>query len=226
MNSLKRILISAPIHEIKAYSIREYIENTISIDYPLFDIYLVDNSQTPDFAHMLSALYLQVMIDRLEFDSDNYNNRQAILKRVVKSCNKIRGYFLANNYDYLLSLECDVLIPRDGLKTLLDDDRPIVSGLSYPGFYPDIYWQQSDLIEEQRGTFGCTLISRELLQEFSFRYDPECLDAFHDAFFIYDIYKAGYSFWVDCSVKCVHLSIDDSGNRGWGLLPAVELGRT
>ena len=52
-------------------------------------------------------------------------------ERIVSSRNKLKEYFLKNDYDYLLSLEQDVVSPKDVIERLMKHDKDICSGLYF-----------------------------------------------------------------------------------------------
>ena len=54
-----------------------------------------------------------------------------VRQRIVDSRNILRDYALKNNYDYFLSLEQDVIPPRDIIPRLLGRNKKIVSGVYF-----------------------------------------------------------------------------------------------
>ena len=90
--------------------------------YKYFDLVLVDNSESNDYYNKLKKLDVKVI-------KDNY--QEGAKDRVISSRNKLREYFLQNDYDYLLSLEQDVVPPKDVIEKLVKHDKDICSGLYF-----------------------------------------------------------------------------------------------
>lgn len=51
-----KILVGTPIYEGMAYCFKEFIEEISKIDYPNYDVLLVDNSRTQTFFNELKNL--------------------------------------------------------------------------------------------------------------------------------------------------------------------------
>lgn len=127
-----RILIAAPIYNGMDYIIDEFIQHILEIDYDNFDVLLVDNSDEDDFFNTLKQKYPKIKIIQLKSDEN-----EKALNKIVKSRNKYLNYALENNYDYVLSLDADVLVPKNILKELLKQDKDVISGMYFNYFNID-----------------------------------------------------------------------------------------
>jgi hypothetical protein len=92
---------------------------------------------------------------------------------------------LEEEYSHIMFIDSDVILPQDGIKTLLEMDVPIASGIYVTKRYlPDLVW---DVWDEQEKEFtvhevgeevfaadavgaGCLLIKREVIEDLKNRY--------------------------------------------------------
>ena len=121
MNNPK-ILVGCPTSFHKEYALKEYAEAVKSLDYDNYDVLLVDNS--PD-----NVYYNKVQKHGLNVIKGPYF--EGAIQRIVTSRNVLREYVLENNYDYLLSLEQDVIPDKDVLKKLISHNKEVVSGIYF-----------------------------------------------------------------------------------------------
>ena len=220
-----KILIGCPTADAKAYCLDRYAEGLKSLTYPDKDILLVDNSGTNDYFNRIKALGLPV-----EKDSP----KAKVHDSIVHSRNMIREKFLKGNYDYFLSLEQDVIPPKDIIERLLASKKNVITGVYYtfyrffgvPKLRP-LIWKdvegQPDKMQfmntECRAALnskepvlksikacglGCLLIHKSVLEKIQFRV-PENYSTFDDFMFCEDVRKLGEEVWADLSVQCDHL---------------------
>lgn len=217
-----RVLVSAPVSEMHAYCYAEFVAGLRAISYDNFNIILVDNSKTEDFANRLTADGFKVV--RLQW------YEQARM-RVCQSHNKLRELVLQNNYDYLLTLDQDTIPPQDILQKLLKHNQDVVAGLYFgqhfiegkpmrlpfawvfrerEGFWGKLHYLDSNefssgkLLELGMAGTGCVLISKKVLGQIQFRYDNS-IEAFDDRWLFYDCHRLGIQPYVDTDVICNHL---------------------
>jgi hypothetical protein len=144
-------------------------------------------------------------------------------RNVCDSVNYLRDLFLSQtNLPYFLILESDVLPPADLLRRLesamgrldrLDPSWGIVGGLYYDGFHNyDFDTSQTSLERTHHCLSGCTVYKRELIEKYPFRYDPDDLGPFPDAFICYDAGQE-YSLWNEHGIHCRHLHNAANGLR-------------
>ena len=127
---MAKVLVAAPVYEGMAYCLNEFIESLGSLDYPDFKILLIDNSRTKKFFRQIKQLLgVKVIHD----DTEEEKN----ILRVVSSRNKILDYAKEKNYDYLLMMDSDVMVPPNLLKDLIEDDKDVVSGIYFNPFQVD-----------------------------------------------------------------------------------------
>lgn len=147
--------------------------------------------------------------------------------RVVHSRNLIIKYFLENNYDYLLSLDQDVIPPKDVIEKLLKFQKDIISGVYY-GFFlidgvkklrPLLYEYTEDgrkrnlnldevkdekLIKVKECGAGCLLVKKDVLKKVKFGLLPDKTTT-DDVYFCHKAREAGYEIFAYTGVKAKHL---------------------
>ena len=214
---LPKILVGCPTSNHKEYCIEEYAEAIKNLTYLNYDILLVDNSQTEEYSKKLQKLGLEVKRDK-------YLERAR--ERIVHSRNILREYALENNYDYFLSLEQDVIPPKDVLEQLLQHGKEVVTGVYFTKYtiqgkpvLKPLLWKAKgktlEFVEEEKiiqpqliivkaSGLGCVLISREVLEKISFRLSEENT-TYDDMTFCEDLHKQGISLYADTAIKCKHL---------------------
>lgn len=124
---MNKILIASPTYEGMEYCFKEFIEHLKAIDYDNFDILIIDNSRTKRFFRNIRK------IPKIKVIHDDTNEEKNIY-RLISSRNKIVNYAEEKNYDYLLMMDSDVLVPQNILKQLLSHKKDICSGLYFNYF--------------------------------------------------------------------------------------------
>jgi hypothetical protein len=221
-----KILICCPVHSRKAYCIERWVKHVRSLSYPNFDLYLVDNSDTPAFSFWV--------MENLGVECDYFQapkGMRSVARMAV--CNEAcRKRAIDGNYDYMLSLECDIFPPLDIIEQLLAHNVPAVSAAYFigegEGQFPvraaieksfgtttnrhvsglESYLNTTGLLEpvEQNG-IGCLLLHRDL---FGFAYYTVKDSPSHaDSHFHWALQQAGVQVYLDTSIICEH------DNRSW-----------
>ncbi len=221
---LPRVLVGCPTSFHKEYALKQYAEAVKNLDYGNYDILLVDNSSDDNYFNKIKKTGLNV-IKGPYFEG--------AIKRIITSRNILRKYVLDNNYDYLFSLEQDVIPEKDALKRLIKHDKEVVSGVYFvhniinnqrlliPQAFvelsdktndlPDMRWitehefNSNKLINIISCGMGCVLIHRNILEKIEFRSENKVFD---DRFFGIDLYNQKIPLYCDTSVKCKHLILN------------------
>lgn len=123
---MPKVLVGTPIFVDKEYIRRKFIQNVKSFTYPNFDFILVDNTQGLDYYRKLKREGLC----KVFHTERGRNSREAL----ANSQNFIREYALKNGYDYWMSVESDVLPPKDIIEKLIGHMKPLVGAMYYIGF--------------------------------------------------------------------------------------------
>lgn len=123
-----KVLVGAPIFDGSAYAMPKYLEAIKNLSYDNYDYFLVDNSKDDKFFNELKNKNVNVM------RACNEINEPKV--RLTECRNLLREKALNENYDCFLSLEQDVIPPRDVIEKLMRHNKKVVSGI-YCNFYSD-----------------------------------------------------------------------------------------
>ena len=164
------------------------------------------------------------IISESEYPPPNYEN-------LLVHYQNARQIVLDEGYDALLTVEHDIIVPRDGLQKLWDADKPVIYGIylfrgsgkvinvfrnvnapapdmSLSRFANDLKKAVEEEITKVSGTGnGCTLIRREVLEQIEFRRTDDD-NAVPDMPFATDCMRLGIQQYAHFGVNCGHI-IDD-----------------
>ena len=147
----------------------------------------------------------------------------------ARARNKIAESAIKYNFDYVLMVDSDIILPADTLVKMLDDPKEVCLGC-YPrkntktGVFEIFKLGQKDYIETfnydelvekqgkieiKGGGFGCVMIKVDILKNLSYPYfryveyeNGECLS--EDNYFCSNATKAGYKIYAETDVICGH----------------------
>lgn len=230
-NNYAKILVAAPISDVKDYVLYEWMEHVSQLTYPNYDILLVDNSLNDGYINKFKYNFPQVKF--LHINPKGLRVQDFIRE----SQNKIRRYMLDNNYMALMSIECDVFPPLDVIETLFKHKADIATGLYGWGdagvkrrplvqqshLYLDAL-RNMDVFRNENLSFeeglrfidgktkevfstglGCALISKAVLVNIPYRTDEDT-EHHADTYFMLDAHFKGFKALCDTSVWCRHKS--------------------
>ena len=167
------------------------------------------------------------------YDSNGRHN-------IAHNYNKARKLVLDNDYDGLLTVEADMLIPPDALSKMVkhveDDNVDVVYGLYC--FKNTSTWSAFTELDEKHGRsiakdkekarsiwgqtidvagvgFGCTLFTRETLEKIPFRTNEAIANLHHDWWFAVDAQEHGLKQVCDTSIICGHISLKPAPRILW-----------
>jgi hypothetical protein len=153
---------------------------------------------------------------------------------LMEKQNTIRAMFLASDYDYLMFVENDMVVPQDAIQRLIDADADVAYGL-YVFRRPPYLWSAYSVINDEQMVgyplnavpeaaatawgkvvdvdgvgFGCTLIKRRVLEQIPFRVGwdephPGGEVSHSDFYFAVDCLRAGFRQRCDTSLLCGHI---------------------
>ena len=213
--SLPRVLVGCPTSDYKAYCLTDYADAVKQLSYPDYDILLVDNSETDGYAKEITKQGLPVV--RSPF-------HPGALQRIVESRNRLRQEALERGYGYLLSLEQDVIPPKDVIERLLRLRKGIATGIYFnrgqgrliPLLGIDrgeekFAYVPEELLAQVKGAMrvdycglGCVLIHHRVLQEIPFRVEEDKA-GFDDWWFCVDAKSRGHDIFALPDLTCKHL---------------------
>jgi len=159
------------------------------------------------------------------FDSNGRHN-------IAHNYEKARRWAIEQDYDYLFTVEADMIIPPDALVKLLDVCENQGADVAY-GLYcfrntstwsawthlnmdygrsirkdPAAAKEAWGKVIEVAGVgLGCTLISRKVLETLTFHTDEAHPTVHNDWVFAHELQQAGFKQKCDMSVVCGHISM-------------------
>ena len=98
-----KVLVGCPVSDYHEYCTEQYIQAIKNLTYNNYDILLVDNSKDDRFYNSIK--------DNVPVIRDKYQPN--VYDRIISSRNLLRKKTLEGGYDYLFSLEQDVIPPKN-----------------------------------------------------------------------------------------------------------------
>lgn len=141
--------------------------------------------------------------------------------------NNIADHAIKHGYDYVLFVDSDIILPKDALIKMLNQDTDIISGIYIQkrldanitevfnvtdySRYTEEEVMGSGVLEISACGFGCVLIKTKVLEDVGypqFEYHgsliwEECTS--EDIDFCNKARAKGYKIYADCSIKCGHV---------------------
>ena len=112
---MKKVLISCPTAQAKDYCVDEFIEQIKSFTYPLYDIFILDNSPDENHVYKFWNNGIKAVHEPFNGNFKTFSGR----KELARHQNIIRNYFLNGDYDYLLMIESDVFTGESIIENLV-----------------------------------------------------------------------------------------------------------
>lgn len=219
-----KVLVGCPIHSVKDYALEQYIKTITTLTYTNYDIYLSDNSADKNHARNIVRKY------GIECDWVQSEMPDNAMCGIAQSQNQIRRRCLFGGFDFLFSLEEDVIPPPCIIEILLAHNLEIVSapyfigiggmsvlsmmGIEENAAYPLNYllpFEESSykfngkIIKTDGCGLGCTLIHRSVLErvpDFGIIRSKNFLPS--DTFFALDLKRLKIQQYLDTSLTCIH----------------------
>lgn len=146
---------------------------------------------------------------------------------IDSSRNLIAQHAIENNYDYILWVDSDMIIPPDTLVKFLEHKKDIVSGVyaykilggenavakrfipTEDDTYEDIPLKEireSDRLMELDGIgFGCVLTKTKIFKKIPYPYFVYTPEMGEDIYFCRKAQEQGYKIYMDTSIKAGHI---------------------
>ncbi len=117
-----RVLVGSPVSSYKKQTIEDYLEGLRNLSYKNKEILLLDNSPDEElFKELKKEPFLKVE------KTEHIENVREMVKR---DRNTLRERVLNGGFDYFLSLEQDVVPPKNCIETLLSRKKPVCGGVT------------------------------------------------------------------------------------------------
>ncbi len=131
---IPKVLIACPTSVRHSHVFDSWLDNLSKLNYPNFDILLVDTSpDNEDYFNKLKEKKLKdkkIIVLRHKWDYKKYHPVQML----AQAREKIRQYFLENDYEHLFFLDDDIFVPKYSIQKLLSYNKDCA------GFYVHIYY--------------------------------------------------------------------------------------
>lgn len=114
-----RVLIGTPIHEVKDYGMERWLESVAKLEYP-YDLFLVDNSNGTAYGEKVKGYCEKYGLKNYEVKHIEIEPQYGADERINKSREVIREKVLKEGYDAWCTLECDTIVPPEGLTQLVE----------------------------------------------------------------------------------------------------------
>ena len=142
------------------------------------------------------------------------------------SRNIIAKYAMENQFDYILWVDSDMIIPPDTLAKLLSHDKDIVAGVYalkllnnkdavVKRFKQDEDEYENVTIKEIRETkdlmkvdgfgFGCVLTKVSMFEKIPYPWFIYTQEMGEDIYFCRKAQNEGYELWLDPTIRCGHI---------------------
>lgn len=115
---MSKILVACPTYDGQKYCAEQFLESIKSINH---EVVFFDNSEDNDYFEFLKnkgCIVIRVDCGRKRGD-----------ERIAECMNFIRAYFLERNFDFLFSLETDVIAPEKIIDALTSKNKDIIAGI-------------------------------------------------------------------------------------------------
>ena len=141
--------------------------------------------------------------------------------------NIIAKYAQENEFDYIMWVDSDMILPKNTLVRLLSHDKDIVAGVysykvlgnkevvakrfqdetreEYDNLTIKEIKESSGLIEVDGFGFGCVLTKTSMFDKIPFPWFIYTQDMGEDIFFCRKAQNEGYKLWLDTDVICGHI---------------------
>lgn len=133
MSQFPKILVCCPTAAVKNYCFEEWLENTMNLKYPNYQIRLFDN--TPDSGY--NTIKLNKLF-RSKYGENNHkfksihvpvDNDESVIERMIYASEEMRQYAIKKNYSHILHLESDVFATENIIEELLFHDKQVIGAL-------------------------------------------------------------------------------------------------
>jgi len=227
-----KVLVACPTYKGKDYCVHEWIAHIKDLKYSNYDIFIVDNTNDKGKhakwmrdtfgievvhhfnkkAHLAQMMSECNEIIRKKVIDEGYDYLMSIESDVFPPKNIIPK--LMNHNRLIVSGMYQI-----GFR---EHKFPILQIVEPQGLNPDgtphlnirqMWW--SEMLQFIDGTvkpihgcgIGCTLMRKELLEKFKFRYEKD-IPTHADSWLYLDLQNAGVQAYVDTSILCKHLNTD------------------
>ncbi len=221
-SKMLKILAGVVTHGKKRYALDYLLKRLTNQTIPVDILFVVNHGQDA-----YATLIRSKNIDGVKVEED-IDNPKTPAEKIISGRNYIRNYALENDYDYVLFVDSDVMIPNLAAELLIQAEADVAAGaylnifkLGDKEVLAPVLFRDSGKGECQLFTYegaalpqiidigaaglGCVLVKRNVLEKIKFRTfsnDRTGTDAM--AFFV-DAREKGFRCRAHTGVKCLHM---------------------
>jgi hypothetical protein len=220
--SFPKVLLGCPINMIKEYCLPDWFDMIQNLTYPNYDIFLVDNSRSPQFHMKLVDDY------GLNISYNPPGDKEARVY-MAESIEMVRIKAMEGNYSHLFILECDIFPPKQIIELLICQQKPVIGTAYWTEHGSNTRIQLLANTRHDAETYtsrilkwnetlkffdgktkpmfangnGCILIERSVFSEMTFHI-VDGIPGHADSFFHIDLFQMGIENLVDTSIVPRH----------------------
>jgi len=224
-----KLLIGILTYGKQRYCLDEFSESLIAQRVKADYLFVVNNGESA-YCTLLKSRNLNAVEDPVPASTR--------IEKIVNGRNYIRDYALKNDYDYLLFVDSDVILPKNAILFLYGSKSDVVSGVYLNNFNFDgknviapvlfkdlgngeckLFTYEGvaggEIIDIGAAGLGCCLISRKVLEAVPFRTFGNSATGGEDMAFFVDARAKGFKTVANLAVKCIHrhYPIDDPRSK-------------
>jgi len=134
-NLIPKVLIAAPVSQRHEEVFKEWIKHLDKLTYSNFEVAFIDT--TLDEGEYYSFVEKVKIKGKCPITlRHNWNpDKQHPIQMLADARDKLRHYFLQEDYDYLFWLDDDIFIPENSIQRLLSHNKDCV------GFYAHVFYE-------------------------------------------------------------------------------------
>lgn len=225
-----KVLLGIVVYDGKDYIWDKFWENIKNLSYPNLDIVIVDNSKTKKFYSKIKRKNKRMKNIQIIHVGRGQTSREA----QAKSLNRIRDIMLNGDYEYFMSIESDLIPPRDIIERLMSYNVGVVGSMYLIG-YADSKTQRprpclfgidkkpdgsvgtinyppekgfaffgNGLMQIHGCGIGAALFKRNIMERFRWWYDLNPPIKHSDVLFYMDLHNQGVPVYVDTNMIIPH----------------------
>ena len=135
--------------------------------------------------------------------------------------NNMVKYALDNDYEYLMFIDSDMVLPQDTITKLMAHDKDIISARAHKRVYPysPCFYIDDKPVTEYKGLMevdsvgmACCIIKTEVFKDIKYPFDFTT-GVGEDIAFCKRAKEKGYSVWVDTDLEVGHVGTTVFGER-------------
>lgn len=236
---MPKVLIGVVTHGKQRYCLDEFLDS-LNAQAMKADVLFVVNHGESAYASLIKSKGFEAVEDP--------NPETTRIGKIVSGRKYLRKYALDNDYDYLMFVDSDVMLPPHAVNVLVATKGDVISGaylnafelggktVIAPVLFKDLGDGQCQLftyegaavpqvMEIGAAGLGCTLIKRKVLEQVDIRSFGNSESGGEDMAFYVDAREKGFDARANTYVRCIHRPFpkDDPRSKAYEWKKSVEV---